>query len=226
MIDVQGDVVFDELSAYIRQLFAMGDTAWQFVIARQKTDSLGKLSHCQEIIAPADFPNLDTSKTLHSPMMTLDALGLESKDYLYLWCHDKTDCVFRLRLEKLSTADTPNNPITLVKTVGDVALPVATKTDDKPAHQANDGQINNNQSSQNTDQDFEMLLVSALMLIATGGDGDPVRWQELMDNGVADELVNRGLIKPCVNPMHIVRMTAYGESELVRFMEMAGMTTN
>lgn len=231
IIDVQGDVAFDGLSAYIRQLFAMDDTAWQFVIARQKTDSLGKLSHCQEIIAPDDFPSLDTSKTLHNPKATLDTLGLEAKDYLYLWCHGKADFVFRLRLEKLSSADMLSDPITLIKSVGDVPNTLQTIAQEPTANTPNPNTQNTNvqnntQSTTNdpaSDQDFEMLLVSALMLIAVGGNGEPVRWQELVDNGVADELVKRGLIKPCVNPTHLVKMTPFGESELANFMQMTGL---
>lgn len=208
LLDVRGDLSFWDLHQAIVPLFHLNaDTAWQLIITRQKTDHLGKLADCPELVASPAAPT-PAQKTLHAPDSTLMTLALNAKEYLYLWLIGDgmaSDVVIRIRLEKVDTADMASDPVRLIKTVGDFT-PIADNATDKEF-----------------DKDFEVMLISALMLIATGGNGDPVRWQELQDNGVADELVRRNLIKPCVNPMHIVRLTAFGERELATFMEKSGL---
>lgn len=206
IIDVRGDVHFFELKQAIQHYFnCTGNYTWQFIITRQKLETLDKLKAHQEFISDKTLSELKASDSFYKANSTIDTLQLELKDYLYLWLttdNNNTELVFRIRLEKISQAPDGFASVQLIKSVGE--LPI---------------QPNNNHG----DIDFELSLVSALMLIATGGDGEPVRWQELVDNGVAHELVNRNLIKPCVNPMHIVKMTAYGEGELARMMKVLGI---
>lgn len=193
IIDVRGDVAFFELQQAITQYFncATYDT-WRFIITRQKLETLDTLKAHQEFVSNAQF------SVVHSPTATVETLHLALKDYVYLWLttDNNAELVFRIRLEKIAQVGDGFANVQLIKSVGE--MPISPK-------------INKNDNA-----DFEMSLISALMLIATGGDGEPVRWQELVDNGVAHELVKRNLIKPCVNPMHIVKMTKYGESELIR----------
>lgn len=192
IIDVRGDVALFELQQSITQYFNCATyDSWQFIITRQKLDALDELKTHPEIVSNTQL------SAIHSPNTTFDTLQFATKDYLYLWLasHDDTELVFRIRLEKTTQVSDGFANVQLIKSVGE--MPIKPKT-------------------KKNDTNFELSLISALMLIASGGDGEPVRWQELKDNGVADELVKRNLIKPCVNPSHKVRMTAYGESELVR----------
>lgn len=217
IIDVQGDVNFYELHQAIFDVFERHDEhLWQFFVARQKMDSFNKLYDCQEqILLPDNFLWQDNFKnlTLYQPDITLDSLQLNEKDYLYYWFDFGDDWLHRIRIEKISQSQDNANKITVIKKVGD-----SPKQYDEP-NQPDDVSEN----VENSDFDFEMTLVTAMMLIATGGNGEPVRWQELVDNGIADELVKRKLIKPCISPTHKVRLTPFGESELVRFMEITGM---
>lgn len=208
IIDVRGDLPFYQLKQTIGHYFDFdNEFAWQFIIARQKLDNFGKLQTCKEFVSEKEISELKTDELLHKADVNFDELQLALKDYVYLWLMpddgDGVDLVFRIRIEKIAKANDGIANSHLIKSLGE--MPIKPKT-------------------KKNDTDFEMSLISALMLIATGGDGEPVRWQELVDNGVADELVKRNLIKPCVNPSHKVRITAYGESELVRVMQMLGIS--
>lgn len=207
IIDVRGDLAFDELKQVIGHYFDFdNEFAWQFVIARQKLDNFGKLQTCKEFVSAKAMPDLKDDELLHKATVNFDELQLALKDYVYLWLmpddKDEVDLVFRIRIERIAKASDGIANAHLIKSLGEMPI--------KP-------------KNKKSDTDFEMSLISALMLIATGGDGTPVRWQELVDNGVADELVKRDLIKPCVNPSHKVKMTAYGESELARVMKALGI---
>lgn len=208
MIDVRGDLVFEQLQRAIMDYFECdGEYDWQFIIARQRLDNFGKLQTCKEFVAKKELMQLVGDETLHHIDVNFDQLQLELKDYVYLWLMPKDnegiDLVFRIRIEKISQVANTVASTSLIKSLG--KIPIQFKQNIKP------------------DGEFELSLLSALMLIYTGGDGEPVRWQELLDNGVADELVKRKLIKPCVNPNHKVRITAYGESELGRILQNLGI---
>lgn len=212
IIEVRSDLPFNELKQTIIDYFNCdyGD-AWQFVIAREKMDNFGKLKTCKAFVSDTHFPKLTNDDLVHLADVNFDKLQLALKDYVYLWLMPDdahgADLVFRLRIEKISPCSDGVAKAQLVKSLGELPMEFASK-------------LNPNKG------EFEATLLSALMLIATGGNGDPVRWQELVDNGVADELVKRNLIKPCINPSHVVRMTAYGESELIRVMELLGLMGN
>lgn len=61
------------------------------------------------------------------------------------------------------------------------------------------------------------------MMLIVGDPTNPTRFGDLVEAGIADEMLKRELIKPCVSLTHRVQLTAKGESELVRAMEMLGI---
>lgn len=135
-----------------------------------------------------------------------NTLDLTEKDYFYL---KNGELLYRIRIEKSSQATT-SEPFTLIKSVGElsVADKATTPNDDERQKALR----------------FEALLISALAVIAT--EQEPVRFGELVADGIADELVGRGWIRPCVSLSHRVRLTPVGESVLVNFMERTGMMTD
>lgn len=130
--------------------------------------------------------------------------NLNEKDYFYL---NGGEFLYRIRIEKLSqkASETPFTPI---KSVGE--LPQSTTHDNDDEHQ---------QALQ-----FEALLLSALAVIVT--DSEPVRFGELVEDGIADELVNRGWIHPCVSLSRRVKITPAGENVLREMLERAGLLSN
>lgn len=215
IIQLRADTSFFALQQALASMFKYPSDTWRFFIARQKTDELATLLHCSEQVVSHPIPQT-TNIRLYQAHTKLSDFHLQEKDHLYCWFGNdpqnaKHDWLYRLRIEKIQTAHDDNDQMTLIKQVGEIP----------PAPQV----ISKTTKPTSTDNllDFEISLVAALMLIVADGNGQPVRWQELVDDGIADELVKRNLIKPCVNPMHKVRLTPFGESELARFMEMSGM---
>lgn len=68
-------------------------------------------------------------------------------------------------------------------------------------------------------QDFDknLSIMAGLIMIATSNP--PVRLGELEEAGIAKELITQNLIKPCLSPTHLVRLTSYGESVLAHLAE-------
>lgn len=133
-----------------------------------------------------------------------NTFDLTEKDYFYL---NNGELLYRIRIEKSSQATT-GEPFTLIKSVG--VLPITDKA------------TTPNDDERQKALRFEALLISALAVIATE-EQEPVRFGELVADGIADELVGRGWIRPCVSLSHRVRLTPVGESVLVNFMERTGM---
>lgn len=130
--------------------------------------------------------------------------NLNEKDYFYL---NGGEFLYRIRIEKLSQKAS-ETPFALIKSVGE--LPQSTTYDNDDEHQ---------QALQ-----FEALLLSALAVIVT--DSEPVRFGELVEDGIADELVNRGWIHPCVSLSRRVKITPVGENVLREMLERAGLLSN
>lgn len=196
VVEISRQMTFEGLCRYIGSIFQFEtQQMWQFFISRHKMDSLDKLQHTKV---------LDSATQL-----VVGDVFLEEKQYFYLHC---ASYLFRIRVEKINHQPENNLPI-LVKHVG--SLP---QNPHQVAHACNATRI----MMTDTQMKFELSLIAALMLIV-GDTQNPTRWQDLQEVGIADELVKRNLIKPCVNPMHKVRLTSFGESELARFMEMSGM---
>lgn len=131
--------------------------------------------------------------------------NLNEKDYFYL---KGGEFLYRIRIEKFSRK-VSDTPFILVKSVGE--LPKSTTHDNNDEHQ---------QALQ-----FEALLLSSLAVILTE-QREPVRFGELVESGVADELIKRGWIRPCVSLSHRVKLTPVGEQVLYGVMERAGLLSN
>ncbi|MDO4427410.1 MAG: hypothetical protein Q4B88_04705 [Moraxella sp.] len=191
---------------------------YQFFISRSKIDDLSLLkTHSTDmVVLPellTDIQALYPKAVLHPAEVTLATLALAEKTYFYAWqpaLENTEERLYRIRVEKILPLKTPPKEgqyaAALTKSVGE--FPQTTSETTAPE----------------TDIEFEMGLVAALMLIATSDyTREPVRWQNLVAEGIADELVKRNLIKPCVSPTHKVRLTPFGESELVHFMQLTSL---
>ncbi|MDO4249933.1 MAG: hypothetical protein Q4C68_00305 [Moraxella sp.] len=231
VLEVKGSVTFYELHQALFDAFDRHDEhLWKFIITRKKSDGISKLYDCQEqVLLPDDFlwEEGDDSLILHKANTPLDALNLTEKDYFYYWFDFGDDWIHRIRVEKIEECSKATRKLRLTKKIGTSPAQYESDepedTDDiigSEHHPHNEPQPPNKQPAIPPELDFELTLMSAMMMIAVG---DEVRYQDLVQMGIADTLVTRGLIKPCINPAHRVRLTVLGESEIVRFMEMAGI---
>ncbi|MDO4449579.1 MAG: hypothetical protein Q4B79_01285 [Moraxella sp.] len=150
-----------------------------------------------------NLAKLQAFDSIHADNDTaFNTLDLNEKDYFYL----KSDgYLYRIRIEKSSDNDA-NERFILIKSVGE--LPNITSDTPNP--------------NVSPELDFELTLISAMMLVV-GDPQNPISFGELAESGVADELVARGLIKPCVHPSQKVRATALGKDELMRVMKKLGI---
>ncbi len=243
VLEIADNASFEELGEHICQAFEHSPSQGVFLLSYAKTDKLDELVLCQTRVGTKLL-----SKKAYPPSTSLAMVSLGQGDYFYWQTHD---CTVRLRLEKILQKGDELPKIT--KIVGNIAdfhlwqSPDTTQFNqtqaDSQSIQPNDIQVNQPQASQpqanqtktdqsqdspppqkqkptiSADMERELELVSALMLVVA----DTVRWQELVDNGVADELVKRNLIKPCVSPTHKVRPTPFGESQLAQFLQVSGL---
>lgn len=151
-----------------------------------------------------NLAKLQAFDSIHADNDTaFNTLDLNEKDYFYL---KNDEFLYRIRIEKSSQATT-GEPFVLVKSVGE--LPVS----------------NTNNTNHQPDLEFEALLLSSLAVILTE-QREPVRFGELVESGVADELVKRGWVRPCVSLSHRVKLTPAGEHVLYDVMERAGLLSN
>ena len=164
------------------------------------------INHWQFFISRIKTDNLDKLQEFDAvrsgDTITFNQLNLHEKEYFYL----KNDgYLYRIRIEKSSDNDA-NERFILIKSVGE--LPNITSDTPNP--------------NVSPELDFELTLISAMMLVV-GDPQNPISFGELAESGVADELVARGLIKPCVHPSQKVRATALGKDELMRVMKKLGI---
>ncbi|WP_066804437.1 hypothetical protein [Moraxella oblonga] len=136
--------------------------------------------------------------------VVFNEVNLNEKDYFYL---SGGEFLYRIRIEKLSQ-NTGDMPCVLIKSVGE--LPTTEPTTNQPNDEHHKA------------LQFEALLLSALAVIVSE-EKEPVRFGELVEEGVADELIKRGWIRPCVSLSHRVRLTSVGESVLKEVLERAGV---
>lgn len=142
--------------------------------------------------------NLDMPKSL-MVQDTKKPLGqvLSIKDYFYyeLATNHQTIC-FRLRVEKIfaiNQTHTNNQYLfEVIQSIGEFGEHFA---------------------------DFDKQLTIMASLVAIGAGLPPVRFDELIAQNIDQEMINLGLIKPCINPTHIVRLTPLGEHELVKIID-------
>lgn len=221
VLEISDNATLHDLYERLATAFNQSVTpTYQFFISRSKLDdvSLLKAHSEQMVVLPElikDVQALYPKTTLHSVNTPLETLALAEKDYFYAWQSQGEERLYRIRVEKILPLKTlPKEgqyAATITKSVGELPSPTTPTT--AP------------QTTPKTDLEFEMGLVAALMLIAVSDHSrEPVRWQDLVAEGIADELVKRNLIKPCVNPTHKVRLTPFGESELAKFMDMTGLS--
>lgn len=220
IVEVAGNLSFHELHGEILTLFGHQDSPhWDFFISRDKMDNLSKLLNCREYISPDNHLVNDeeflSQNTIYPTDTHLDKLNLAEKGYFYHrlpptfntqshhWLH-------RIRIEKIYPSDEIFHEIRLIKSVGELPLYDNPKLNDDVT------------SDDNHDLDLEMSILSAMMLIATD-DINPVRYDELIKNNIADVMIQRKLIKPYLNPSHRVKLTPFGESELARAMTLLGI---
>ena len=239
ILEVSGNILMTDLHELIFEAFDRYDAhAYQFFISHEKMDSFRKLfDHCKEIAILSELMEdsdylLEQGISLYPTEATrLDDFDFQEKEYLYYWFDFGDDWLHRIRIEKIARSDE-------VLAENEFIADIISKVGDSPAQyedmdeEAWDREILGMEDEEDTpndstpsdispELDHELTLMAALMMVAVGEP--PVRWQDLVESGVADELVARGLIKPCVSPTHPVRLTLEGESEIVRFMEMTGM---
>lgn len=138
---------------------------------------------------PSRFVIHDTQKSLGQV--------LSIKDYFYyeLATNHQTIC-FRLRVEKIfaiNQTHTNNQYLfEVIQSIGEFGEHFA---------------------------DFDKQLTIMASLVAIGAGLPPVRFDELIAQNIDQEMINLGLIKPCINPTHIVRLTPLGEHELVKIID-------
>lgn len=138
---------------------------------------------------PSRFVIHDTQKSLGQV--------LSIKDYFYyeLATDDQKIC-FRLRVEKIfaiNQTHTSNQYLfEVIQSIGEFGEHFA---------------------------DFDKQLTIMASLMAIGAGLPPVRFDELIAQNIDQEMINLGLIKPCINPTHIVRLTPLGEHELVKIID-------
>lgn len=138
---------------------------------------------------PSRFVIHDTQKSLSQV--------LSIKDYFYyeLATDDQKIC-FRLRVEKIfaiNQTHTNNQYLfEVIQSIGEFGEHFA---------------------------DFDKQLTIMASLVAIGAGLPPVRFDELIAQNIDQEMINLGLIKPCINPTHIVRLTPLGEHELVKIID-------
>lgn len=224
IVEVAGNLSFHELHGEILTLFGHQDSPhWDFFISRDKMDNLNKLLNCREYISPDNHLVNDeeflSQNTIYPTDTHLDKLNLAEKGYFYHrlpptfntqshhWLH-------RIRIEKIYPSDEIFHELHVIKTVGQLPSPHL-----DPNNNTHD---NPNRHTKNADLDLEVGILSAMMLIATA-DINPVRYDELIKNNIADVMIQRKLIKPYLNPSHRVKLTPFGESELARAMTLLGI---
>lgn len=242
IVEVSGNIRFDELHQEIFRLFERHDEhLWQFFISRGKMDSFNKLfNECSEMVSTPDVIELEEEKEQslhelnellkenkqppiqqikrikHTADICLDDVGLGEKDYFYYHFDFGDDWLHRIRIEKITQSnDADSYRFTVIKAVGEMPPQYADGSDEFA-----DTPFDPNNIS--PELDFELSLLSAMMLIV-GDPTNPTRFGDLVEAGIADEMLKRELIKPCVSLTHRVQLTAKGESELVRAMEMLGI---
>lgn len=138
---------------------------------------------------PSRFVIHDTQKSLSQV--------LSIKDYFYyeLATDDQKIC-FRLRVEKIFAVNQAHTGsqylFEVIQSVGEFGEHFA---------------------------DFDKQLTIMASLMAIGAGLPPVRFDELIAQNIDQEMINLGLIKPCINPTHIVRLTPLGEHELVKIID-------
>lgn len=223
IVEVAGNMSFHELHGEILKLFEHDNNPhWDFFISRQKMDNLSKLLNCREYISPDNHLVNDeeflSQNTIYPTDTHLDKLNLAEKEYIYhrlppIFNTQNHHYLHRIRIEKVYPSDEIFHEVNLIKSVGQLPSP---PTD-------NHANINDKSNNANdTDLDLEVGILSAMMLIATA-DVNPVRYDELIKNNIADVMIQRNLIKPYLNPAHRVKLTPFGESELVRMMALLGI---
>ncbi len=229
VVEVSGNIRFDELHQEIFHLFHRRDEhLWQFFISRTKMDSFNKLfNECHEhVLLPSseqleDETFLAKNKT-YPTSTTLDELHLSEKDYLYCWFDLGDEWLHRIRIEKITQNKTSSDGYVLdvIKEVGKIPPPYG--DDGVLGEDESDVALPLHPDNISPKLDLELSLLSAMMLIAANPN-EPVRFGDLVETGVADELIHRGLIKPCLSLTHRVKLTAKGESELARFIDLLGI---
>lgn len=133
---------------------------------------------------------------------------LNDKDYFYYQLQaDDSQVLFRLRVEKITS-----------QAIGE-------KANDEHATNKNTAAFEIVDEVGVFDDHFAQFnqkwsIKAALMVIGVGNP--PVRYSELVRENIAEEMVALGLIKPCINHHHIVRLTPHGERELVGIVESLG----
>lgn len=197
------------LMSEFHRIVDVADTT-SFAVLYQKIAELFECSPIKDwrfFISQIKADNLEKLKQYdcidEQKQAVIGQMALDEKAYFYLK-DERFLC--RIRIEKIFQNSTTDEVI-LVKSVG--SPPVFAKNHTNPTQSREEKQ-------------FEASLISAMILIARDDPIEPVRWQMLVDFGVADELVGRGVIKPCASPSHRVRLTAFGESELARVIDMMG----
>lgn len=223
IVEVSGNIRFDELHQEIFRLFERHDEhLWQFFISRGKMDSFNKLfNDCHEHVLLNGSWQLDddlfvSENKIYPISITLDELNLAEKEYIYYWFDFGDDWLHRIRIEKITQSDDADGyHFAVIKAVGEMPPQYADESD-----KLADTPFDPNNIS--PELDFELSLLSAMMLIV-GDPTNPTRFGDLVEAGIADEMLKRELIKPCVSLTHRVQLTAKGESELVRAMEMLGI---
>lgn len=225
IVEVSGNIRFDELHQEICHLFHRRDEhLWQFFISRTKMDSFNKLfKECHEhVLSPTSEQLKDEvflANNKHYPTSTtLDELHLSEKDYLYCWFDLGDEWLHRIRIEKITEdkISIDGYVFRVIKEVGQIPLQYDDEVFDVDESEV---ALPPHPDAISPELDLELSLLSAMMLIAADIN-EPVRFGDLVETGVADELIHRGLIKPCLSLTHRVKLTAKGESELARFIDL------
>lgn len=215
IIDVAGNAPFVVLHELIFEAFDRFDPhLFKFMLTRKEAKSERDLFGCTEEVGDLEFAQDfgDEGRTVHDVFTyTLDEAGLKEKEFIYYWFDFGDDWLHRLRLEKIFQINDDD-----VESKGWYAEIVKKVGDSPPQYDEDSMWEGDSEAAQS------MRKIGLLLVLADPQTNKQLNWGDLVEEGVADLLVEEGWVLPGKKSSDAVALTAKGLKEAAKIKLMIG----
>lgn len=209
IIDIEENAPFDLLHELIFEAFDRYDPhTYKFLLTRSQVKNTGELFDCKEEVCDLRFAYGYEEVIAHDIFTyTIAEAGLKEKDIIYYWFDFGDDWLHRLRVEKIFTVDDEPEE-------GSYIAEVMKKVGKSPEQYAEDSVWTEENEA------FDRAKLMTVLSMLGGHNAQAMTWAELEKFGVAEIMLQAGLVKPAKRSEDKIKLTAEGKAKAEKLQEL------